>query len=315
MQLPTIENIREAAESIRRYAKNTPVLTCRSLDRLSGARLFFKCENFQKVGAFKFRGACNAVFSLPPEAARHGVCTHSSGNHAAALSLAAKFRGIPAFVVMPDAAPRVKVAAVKSYGGVITFCEPTLTSREQTLQRIQQQTRATVIHPFNDPRVIAGQGTAALEFLETVPDLEIIMAPIGGGGLMSGTCLAARALHPALRCIGAEPAAADDAYSSLREGRIVFPKNPDTIADGLRTALCPLTFQILRSHLETILTVQEDTIIQAMRLLWERMKIIVEASAAVPLAAVLEHPNIFHRKRVGIIISGGNVDLDRLPWS
>ncbi|NOX38818.1 MAG: pyridoxal-phosphate dependent enzyme [Calditrichaeota bacterium] len=314
MQVPDWEDIRQAAKRIAPFVKRTPVFTSETLNRLTGAHLFFKCENFQKVGAFKFRGACNAVFSLNDSEARKGVCTHSSGNHAAALSLAARLRGIPAYVVMPENSPRVKVDAVQHYGGQITFCAPTLTAREQTLQKIQQQTGAVFIHPYNNFLVVAGQGTVALEFLEAIPDLDILLAPVGGGGLMSGTCLAASVLRPDIQLIGAEPAAADDACRSLQTGKIIPPENPRTIADGLRTSLCPLTFQVLQQHLDSILTVSEEGIVQAMRLIWERMKIVVEPSAAVPFAAVLEHKNRFRNRRVGIILSGGNVDLDRLPW-
>jgi len=315
MQVPDLTDIRRAVKRIKPYVKRTPVLTCETLNQLTGSQLFFKCENFQKVGAFKFRGACNAIFSLSNTESIKGVCTHSSGNHAAALSLAARLRGIPAFVVMPENSPRVKIEAVRAYGGQIVFCAPTLAAREKTLQTIQHQTGAVFIHPYNNVHVVAGQGTAALEFLETLPDLDTLLAPVGGGGLMSGTCLAAAALRPDLRLIGVEPAAADDARRSLEAGQIIPPENPVTIADGLRTALCPLTFQVLQQHLDCMLTVSEAGIVQAMRLIWERMKIVVEPSAAVPFAAVLEHRNIFRNQRVGIILSGGNVDLDQLPWS
>jgi len=311
---PTLADITRAAERIRPYAHRTPVLTCASLDELTGVRLFFKCENFQKVGAFKFRGACNAVFSLSEEEARRGVATHSSGNHAAALSLAARLRGIAAHVVMPTTSRAIKQAAVAGYGGRIVLCEPTLASREATLEKVVAQTGATVVHPYNDARVIAGQGTAALELLEDVQDLDVVMAPVGGGGLLSGTAITIAALSPATRVVAAEPAGADDAARSLREGRIVPSVNPQTIADGLLTSLGTLTFAIIRERVERIVTVSEGAIATAMRHVWERMKVIIEPSSAVPLGALLEGAFEAYGLRVGIILSGGNVDLDRLPW-
>jgi threonine dehydratase len=312
---PTLADVRRAAERIRPYAHRTPVLTCASLDAMIGARLFFKCENFQKVGAFKFRGACNAVFSLSEEEARRGVATHSSGNHAAALSLAARLRGIPAHVVMPSTSRVIKQAAVAGYGGCIVLCEPTLAAREATLERVVAETGATVVHPYNDPRVIAGQGTAALELLEDVGDLDIVMAPVGGGGLLSGTAIAVTAIAPATRVVAAEPAGADDAFRSLKEGRIVPSVNPQTVADGLLTSLGTLTFAVIRERVEQIVTVSEAAIVMAMRHVWERMKVIIEPSSAVPLAALLEGTLAVHGLRVGVILSGGNVDLDRLPWN
>jgi threonine dehydratase len=290
------------------------VLTCASLDAMIGARLFFKCENFQKVGAFKFRGACNAVFSLSEEEARRGVATHSSGNHAAALSLAARLRGIPAHVVMPSTSRTIKQAAVSGYGGRIVLCEPTLASREATLEKVVAETGATVVHPYNDPRVIAGQGTAALELFEDVPDLDVVMVPVGGGGLLSGTAITVAALSPATRVVAAEPAGADDAFRSMKEGRIVPSVNPQTVADGLLTSLGTLTFAIIRERVERIVTVSEGAIITAMRHVWERMKVIIEPSSAVPLGALLGGAFDVSRLRVGIILSGGNVDLGRLPW-
>lgn len=311
---PTLDDIRAAAGRIRPFLHLTPVLTCAALDRLAGATLFFKCENFQKGGAFKARGATNAVFSLSNEEAARGVATHSSGNHAAALALAAKRRGIRATVVMPETAPQVKRAAVAACGATIVECEPALKSREETLARVVAETGAVCVPPYNDARVIAGQGTAGLELLEQAPGLDMVVAPVGGGGLLGGTAIAVKALRPGVTVFGAEPAEADDAFRSLKAGRIVPSENPQTIADGLRTSLGDLTFAIIRSRADGILTVSEQGIVRAMRLIWERMKIVVEPSGAVPLAAVLEHPQSFAGRRVGVILSGGNVDLDRLPW-
>ena len=311
---PTIEDIRRAAERIKPHVHRTPVLRCASLDRMTGCRLFFKAENFQKVGAFKFRGATNAVLSLTDEQVRRGVATHSSGNHAAALALAAARRGMQAYIVMPENTPEIKRKAVAGYGGRITFCQPTLHAREEGLEAVVRKTGAVFIHSSNDPRVIAGQGTAALELLEDVPDLDVVIAPVGGGGLMSGTALAVSAVSPQTTLIGAEPKGADDAYRSLKAGHIIPAENPQTIADGLLTSLGSYTFPILRQHLERIVTVSETTIVQAMRHVWERMKIIIEPSAAVALAAILEAEWGQAGKRVGVILSGGNVNLDQLPW-
>ena len=309
-----IDSIREAARRIRPYAHRTPVLTCSSLNHMVNGELFFKCENLQKVGAFKFRGACNAVFSLSDDEASRGVATHSSGNHAAALALAAQMRGVEALIVMPRNAPRVKRAAVAGYGGNIVYCEPTLQAREETLAEEIQKTGATFVHPYNDHRVIAGQGTAALELLDEIPGLDVVMAPVGGGGLLSGTALSVSELSPETRIIGAEPEGADDAYRSLQEGRILPSVNPKTVADGLLTSLGDLTFPIIKAHVEQIVTVSEEEIIAAMRHVWERMKIIIEPSAAVPVGALLERKTDLSGLRVGVILSGGNVDLDRLPW-
>jgi len=314
MQHPILADVQAAAARIKPYAHRTPVLTCASLNRLVGAELWCKCENFQKVGAFKFRGACNAVFSLSEPEAQHGVATHSSGNHAAAVALAAQVRGIKAHIVMPDSAPAVKKAAVAGYGGTIVYCAPTLAAREATLERVVHETGATFIHPYNDARVIAGQGTAALELLADVPDLDVIMAPVGGGGLLSGTAIVTTALAPATQVIAAEPEAADDAYRSLQAGRIVPALDPRTIADGLRTSLGELTFAIIQRHVQQIVTVSEAAISSAMRHVWERMKIVIEPSAAVPIAALLERKIDLTGKRIGVILSGGNVDLDTLPW-
>ncbi len=312
--MPTLSDIRRAAERIRPYAHRTPVMTCRSLDERVGAQLFLKCENLQKVGAFKFRGACNAVFSLSEEQAARGVATHSSGNHAQALALAARLRGIPAYIVMPSNAPAVKQAAVAGYGGVITLCEPTLAARESTLAQVVAATGAEVVHPYNDVRVIAGQGTAALELLAELPDLDVILAPVGGGGLLSGTALAAKAISPRIRVIAGEPAGADDAFRSLAAGQIVPSIAPQTIADGLLTSLGDLTFPIIRAHVEQIVTVSETAIIETMHFMWERAKLVVEPSGVVPVAALWEGKLDLRGLRAGVILSGGNVDLERLPW-
>jgi threonine dehydratase len=315
MALPvTIDDVRAAARRIRPWAHRTPVLTCASLDAMTGARLYFKCENLQKVGAFKFRGACNAVMSLSDADASRGVATHSSGNHAAALALAARLRGTSAHVVMPRTAPAIKKAAVAGYGAAITECEPTLAAREAALAEVVAATGATVVHPYNDPRVIAGQGTAALELLEDVADLDLVLAPVGGGGLCSGTAVTAAALSPRTAVWGVEPAGADDARRSLLGGKIVPSVQPRTIADGLLTSLGEHTFAILRALAAGIVTAPETAIVAAMRHTWERMKVLVEPSAAVPLAALLEGRLDVAGKRVGIIVSGGNVDLDALPW-
>jgi threonine dehydratase len=306
--------IRAAARRIAPFAHRTPVLTCSALDRMANAELFFKCENFQKVGAFKFRGACNAVFSLDEEAARHGVATHSSGNHAAALSLAARERGIPAHIVMPRTAPPVKRAAVAGYGGRIVLCEPTLAAREEGARRVLEETGAAFVHPYNDHRIIAGQGTAALELIEDVPGLDLIMTPVGGGGLLSGAALAAAALAPQARVVAGEPEGADDACRSLEEGRIIPSVNPRTIADGLLTSLGDRTFPIIRDLVHAIVLVDDKAIVHAMRQVWERMKIIIEPSAAVPVAALLEGKAAAEGQRVGVILSGGNVQLESLPW-
>jgi threonine dehydratase len=311
---PTLTDIRQAAERIRPYAHRTPVLTCASLDQKVGVQVFMKCENLQKVGAFKFRGACNAVFSLTDEEAARGVATHSSGNHAQALALAARMRGIPAYIVMPESAPAVKKAAMAGYGGQITFCEPTLHARETALAQVAQESNATVVHPYNNYQVIAGQGTATLELLEEIPDLDAIIAPVGGGGLLSGTAIAARGLAPHVRVLGGEPEMADDAYRSLQAGRILPSDNPRTIADGLLTSLGMLTFPIIQEYAEQIVTASEASIVEAMKFIWERAKIVIEPSAAVPVALLWERKIDLAGLRVGVILSGGNVDLERLPW-
>lgn len=312
--LPTFADIEKAHELIRPYIHRTPVFTSQSINLMVGAELFFKCENLQKVGAFKFRGACNSVFSLTPEEARNGVCTHSSGNHAAALALAARMRGIPAYIVMPENAPEIKKKAVAGYGARITFCEPTLAARESTLKRVAEETGATEIHPYNNFNVICGQGTAAKELIEETGAPDLVMAPVGGGGLLSGTALSAKAMLPGVRVVAAEPAGADDAFRSFYSQTLIPSVAPRTIADGLLTSLGSLTFPIILNEVDQIATVSEENIVAAMRMIWERMKIIIEPSSAVPLAAILENRVEVKGKKVGIILSGGNVDLGKLPF-
>lgn len=310
---PDLDSIRQAHERIRPFIHRTPVLTCSAIDALCSNRVYFKCENFQKVGAFKIRGAMNAVLSLSDADASRGVATHSSGNHAAALAFAARQRGIPAYVVMPRTAPAVKVAAVQGYGGQITYCEPEQAAREAAVEEVIRTTGASLVHPYNDDRVIAGQGTAALELLEEVPDLDVVLAPVGGGGLLSGTLIAAKGIRPSIRVIACEPALADDAAASLREGHIVPARPPLSIADGLRTSLGDRTFPVIRELVESIELAQEDEIRHALRLVVERMKIVVEPSAVVPLAVLLNRPWKLRGLKVGIILSGGNVDVANLP--
>lgn len=311
---PTYRDVLLAHERIKPFIKHTPVMTCESLNHITHAELYFKCENLQKVGAFKFRGACNAVFSLSDEDIRHGVATHSSGNHAAALALAAKMRGTSATIVMPKNAPSVKIQAVKGYGATIVFCEPTLQARETALNDVVEQTGATFIPPYNFCPVIAGQGTAALELLAETPPLDMLLAPIGGGGLISGTAIATHGKSPTTNVIGTEPANADDAFRSFYSHRLIPQTAPNTIADGLLTSLGNITFSIIQRYVSQIFTVKEETILRAMRLVWERMKLVIEPSAAVPLAALLEHPDAFSGRRIGIIFSGGNVDLSKRFW-
>ncbi|HEU4626885.1 MAG TPA: pyridoxal-phosphate dependent enzyme [Steroidobacteraceae bacterium] len=311
----TLESIRAARERIRDKITRTPVLTNEMLDDQAGAALFFKAENLQKIGAFKARGATNAVFMLSDAQAQRGVVAHSSGNHAAAVARAAQLRGIPAYIVMPTNVPKAKQASVRRFGAHVTFVEPTIAAREAGAAKIVEETGAELVHPYNDLRVMAGQGTAALELLEDVPDLDIVLCPVGGGGLLSGTAVAAKGLKPDIRVIAAEPAGADDAFRSFKSGRIVGNTKPDTIADGLRGQLGELTFSEIREHVDDIVTVSEEAIVLAMRALWEMLKIVVEPSAAVPYAAVIEHKLDVSRKRVGIILTGGNLDLDALPWA
>ena len=310
----TIEDVKEAHARIRPYIHRTPVLTSSYLDDRTGARLFFKCENFQKAGAFKVRGACNAVFGLSDEQAKNGVCTHSSGNHALSLSYAAGQRGIPCNVVMPRTAPEAKKAAVRGYGGKITECEPSTSSREEVFARVQAETGGEFVHPYNDPRVITGQATCSLELMQEVEDLDAIVAPIGGGGMISGTCLTLSNIAPHVEIYAAEPEQADDAYRSFKAGHIIADDAPVTVADGLKVPLKENTWHYVSNFVTDILTASEEEIIAAMKLTWERMKIVMEPSCAVPLAVILKNPDIFAGKKVGVIITGGNVDLDKLPW-
>lgn len=313
-QFPTFKDILKAHELIKNVIHNTPVLQSSNINQILGCELFFKCENFQKVGAFKFRGASNAVANLTAEELKNGVATHSSGNHAAALALAAKNKNAKAYIVMPENAPVVKKNAVKSYGAEIIFCKPTLEARETTLEEIVEKTNATFIHPYNNFQVICGQGTATVEFLEKIPALDFLITPVGGGGLLSGSAIAAKAINPEIKVFAAEPKGADDAFRSFISKQLLPSVFPKTIADGLLTSLSDLTFNIILNHVDKILTVDEESIIHAMFLVWERMKIIIEPSSAVPLAAVIENAALFQNKKVGIIISGGNIDLKKLPF-
>tara|TARA_B110000503_G_scaffold24558_1_gene38826 strand:- start:520 stop:1446 length:927 start_codon:yes stop_codon:yes gene_type:complete len=299
---------------IKPYIHRTPVRTSDFLNELTGAQLFFKCENFQEPGAFKVRGASNAVFGLDDAQAKMGVATHSSGNHASCLSYAANRRGIPCNVVMPSTAPQAKKDTVRRYGGQITECEPSTTSREETFAKVQAATGGNFVHPYNDPRVIAGQGTCAKEFIEQADGLDVVMAPIGGGGMISGTCLTLSNLAPEVQIIAAEPEQADDAYRSFKAGYIIADDAPKTIADGLLVPLKDLTWHFVSKHVTDILTASEEDIIHAMKLTWKHLRIVMEASSAVPLATILKNKDRFTGKRVGIIITGGNVDLDILPW-
>jgi len=311
-----LEAVQDAARRIAPYAHRTPVLTSSTLDDLAGRRLFFKCENFQKVGAFKFRGACNAVMNLPLDQAARGVVTHSSGNHAQAIALACRLRGIEAHIVMPNNAMPVKREAVAGYGGHVYLCEPTLEGRQRIADEVQRTTDAVMISPFDHPDIIAGQGTVALELLDERPDLDAIIAPIGGGGLMSGTCIAATGIKPGIGLFAAEPAGADDAARSLAAGTMIPQADANTICDGLLTSLGEQTWPIIRDHVQRVITPDDDQTIAAMRLVWERMKIIIETSSAVAVAAVLtdEFKSLPGLDRIGVILSGGNVVLDRLPW-
>ncbi len=316
-------DVRDAAGRIRSFVHRTPVLTCAAISERVGCNVFFKCENFQKSGAFKFRGAVNSVAQLNDAELARGVVTHSSGNHAGALALAARMFGAKAHIVMPSNSSEIKKAAVREYGGLITECEPTLESRMSEAARIQRETGAVLIPPFDHPHVIAGQGTAALELLEQVPELDMIVAPIGGGGLMSGTCLAARELNPEIRIVGAEPMGADDAFQSKKAGKFIPQLSPDTVADGLRTSLGQLTWPFIRDEVDEILLADDSATISAMKFFWERTKVIIEPSCAVPLAAIIRRFSEADFKNslgetprdIGIIISGGNVDLQALPWS
>ncbi len=313
-QIPSYSEIIEAHDKIKDQVTKTPVFTSSTLNELFGVDLYFKCENFQKTGSFKFRGASNAVMSLSDEEAKNGVGTHSSGNHGAALALAAKHRGTDAYIVMPKNSAPVKMKAVEQYDAHITYCEPGLDSREETYRQIEQLTQAKFIHPSSNRQVICGQGTATKELLEEQPDLDAVIAPVGGGGLISGTSIAAKGINPEIRIYGAEPRMADDAYRSFKQGFLIPVDRPNTIADGLLTSLSPLTFKIINEYLNDILLAKEQTIIEAMRFIWERMKIVAEPSAAVPLAAIMDNRFVLKSKKVGVILSGGNVDLSNLPF-
>lgn len=315
MTLPSLSDIQSAHKRIKPFIHRTPVLTSKQLDKIFGCELFFKCENFQKVGAFKFRGATNAVLSLSDEEKKRGVVTHSSGNHAAALALAALMNGVKARIVMPETAPVVKKNAVAGYGAEITFCKPTLQSREETTRQIMKETGSTLVHPYDNFNVICGQGTAALELLEEHRDLDIVVAPVGGGGLMSGTSTTVKGLNPGIKVIGAEPLNANDAWISFTTGILTPSVNPLTVADGLLTSLSELTFAIIRKNVNDIFTVKEESIIECMLLVWERLKIIIEPSSATVLAAVKENNDFFRGRKVGLIFSGGNVDFRKLPFS
>lgn len=314
MSIPTFEDMLAAHERIAPHIHRTPVLTSRMLNELSGADLFFKCENLQKAGAFKARGASNAVFGLSAEQAAKGVATHSSGNHGTCLSYAAGRRGIPCTVVMPRTAPQAKKDAVRGYGGRVVECEPSTSSREAVFAEVVAATGAEFVHPYNDPRVIAGQGTCSRELIEQVEGLDAVIAPIGGGGMVSGTCLTLSNLAPQVKIYAAEPEQADDAYRSFKAGRIIADDAPDTVADGLKVPLKELTWHFVSNHVTDILTASEQEIVDAMKLIWKRMKIVMEPSSAVPLAVILKNPDVFAGKRVGVIVTGGNVDLDKLPW-
>jgi threonine dehydratase len=314
MKTPNRNDIISAYSTVKRFAHQTPVLSSSSINKILGCNLYLKCENFQRVGAFKFRGASNAVFNLDDNSAKKGVCTHSSGNHAAALALAAAIRGIPAYIVMPENAPKIKRKAVEGYGAIITTCESNQADREKTLEQVQAETGATFIHPYNNFDVISGQGTASLELLNEIPNLNSMLTPVGGGGLFSGTLIYTKETNPNIEVYAGEPQNADDAFRSLRDNTLYPSVNPNTIADGLRTSLCPLTLSIIQKYANGILTVSEEDIVVAMRMVWERMKIIIEPSSAVPIAAVMKNPTVFAGKKVGVIVSGGNVDLTDLPF-
>ena len=315
MDIPTYDDMLVAHDRIKPHIRRTPVRTSDYLNDLTGAQLFFKCENFQEPGAFKVRGASNAVFGLSDDQAKRGVATHSSGNHASCLSYAAMRRGIPCHVVMPRTAPQAKKDTVRRYGGQITECDPSTSSREATFAKVQEATGGDFVHPYNDPRVIAGQGTCAKELMEQADGLDIVTAPIGGGGMISGTCLTLATLSPETRVIAAEPEQADDAYRSFKAGHIIADDAPKTIADGLLVPLKDLTWHFVSNHVSDIYTASDAEIVDAMKLIWKHLRVVMEPSSAVPLATILKNRDAFAGKRVGIIITGGNVDLDRLPWT
>jgi threonine dehydratase len=314
MIIPTYDDVLAAHDRIRPHIHRTPILTSSYFNDLTGAELFFKCENFQKAGAFKARGASNAVFGLSDEQADRGVATHSSGNHGLSLSYAAGRRGIKATVVMPRTAPDAKKAAVRGYGGTVVECEPSTSSREAVFAQVVAESGADFVHPYNDPRVIAGQATCSKEMIEDLGELDMFVAPIGGGGMISGSCLTLSTISPKTKIIAAEPKNADDAYRSFKAGHIIADDAPNTVADGLKVPLKDLSWHFVSNHVSDILLATEEEIVDAMRLTWQRMKIVMEPSCAVPLAVILKNKDVFAGKRVGVVITGGNVDLDKLPW-
>lgn len=312
--VPTLSDIKRAHQRIVKYILKTPVITSKNIDEIADCQIFFKCENFQKVGAFKMRGASNAIFSYKPEERTNGFACHSSGNHGQAVALAAKLAGSKAYVVMPKNSSQVKIKAVEGYGAEVILCEPNDQSRDEACQGVIDRTGAILIHPFNDYNIIAGQGTAAKELLEEIDDLDAIIIPVGGGGLACGTALMAHSLDPKIDIYLGEPREVDDAYQSLKAGKIIPNTTSDTIADGLKTTIGERNFDILKEHVKDVLVVTEEEIVQAMKLIWERMKIVIEPSAAVPFAGLLKNKDLFQGKRVGIILTGGNVDLSKLPF-
>lgn len=312
--LPELNDIISAHSRIKDFIHKTPVLTSTLINEITGAELFFKCENFQKIGAFKYRGATNAILCLDDEAKSKGVATHSSGNHAQALALAAKINGIESTIVMPDNSPSVKINAVRDYKGNVVLCKPTLEARETTLEQIVNEKGCTVIHPYNNFNVICGQGTSAFELLNDYSDLDIVIAPVGGGGLLSGTATAVKGINKNIKVIAAEPEGANDAFLSFKKGEIVPSINPKTICDGLLTSLCDLTFEVIKQRVDEIITVKEDTIKLAMKLIWQRLKIVIEPSSAVTLAVILENKEKFAGKKIGLILSGGNIDFEKFVW-
>ena len=308
-------HIESAHHRISNFIHNTPILTCENINTETKTSIFFKCDNFQKTGSFKIRGATNTILQLSKKQLTNGVITTSSGNHGAAVSSAASKLGASIKVIMPDNSPKFKVDNVQRYGGEIIFCEPNIKARENTLKKMVQETAATIVHPYNDEKIIAGQGTAAKELLESIPDLDVIIAPVSGGGLLAGTLLAAKNINPNIKVYGAEPKNADDAYRSIKNKKIVFNKTTDTIADGLRAQVGTITFPIIQKHVDGIILVSEEMIIQSMRMIWQRLKIIIEPSCSIVLAALLIKNEQFYNKRIGLILTGGNVDLDTLPWN
>ena len=308
-------HIESAHHRISNFIHNTPILTCENINTETKTSIFFKCDNFQKTGSFKIRGATNTILQLSKKQLTNGVITTSSGNHGAAVSSAASKLGASIKVIMPDNSPKFKVDNVQRYGGEIIFCEPNIKARENTLKKMVQETAATIVHPYNDEKIIAGQGTAAKELLESIPDLDVIIAPVSGGGLLAGTLLAAKNINPNIKIYGAEPKNADDAYQSIKSKKIVFNKTTDTIADGLRAQVGTITFPIIQKYIDGIILVSEEMIIQSMRMIWQRLKIIIEPSSSIVLAALLIKNEQFYNKRIGLILTGGNVDLDTLPWN